>query len=113
VRTVPRLCEECPGVCLTTEEKARKNHSRGRQRVPAGTMKTEYTERNTHCYPKNVENKNKHTRKIVHQVGFYLQEYTRIDGQQNIKITIQFCNKLSTGFFEIHLSYTQPVYKMY
>jgi len=29
VRTVPRLCELYPGICLTTEEKARKNLSQG------------------------------------------------------------------------------------
>jgi len=29
-----------PGICLTTEEKARKNLSQGSRRVPAGTMKT-------------------------------------------------------------------------
>jgi hypothetical protein len=28
-----------PGICLTTEEKARKNLSQGSRRVPAGTMK--------------------------------------------------------------------------
>ena len=46
VRAVPRLCELYPGICLTTEEKARKNLSQGRRRVPVGTMKTEYTEQN-------------------------------------------------------------------
>ena len=44
VRAVPRLCELYPGICLTTEEKARKNLSQGSRRV--GTMKTEYTEQN-------------------------------------------------------------------
>ena len=29
VRAVPRLCEFYPGICLTTEEKARKNLSQG------------------------------------------------------------------------------------
>jgi hypothetical protein len=29
VRTVPRLCENNPGICLTTKEKARKNLSQG------------------------------------------------------------------------------------
>jgi len=29
VLTVPRLCELNPGICLTTEEKARKNLSQG------------------------------------------------------------------------------------
>jgi hypothetical protein len=35
----PRLCGLYPGICLTTEEKARKNLSQGSRRVPAGTMK--------------------------------------------------------------------------
>jgi hypothetical protein len=39
VRAVPRLCGLYPGICLTTEEKARKNLSQGSPRVPAGTMK--------------------------------------------------------------------------
>jgi len=37
---VPRLCELYPGICLTTEEKARKNLTQGSRRVPAATMKT-------------------------------------------------------------------------
>jgi len=41
---MPRLCELYPGICLTTEEKARKNLSQGSRRMPVGTMKTEYTE---------------------------------------------------------------------
>jgi hypothetical protein len=36
---VPRLCGLHPGICLTTEEKARKNLSQGNRRVPTGTMK--------------------------------------------------------------------------
>ena len=51
---VPRLCELYPGICLTTEEKARKNLSQGSWKVPFGTMKTEYTERNVHNN-KNIE----------------------------------------------------------
>ena len=39
-------CEVYPGVCLTTEEKARKHFSQGSGRVPVGRMKTEYTEQN-------------------------------------------------------------------
>jgi hypothetical protein len=39
VRAVLRLCELYPGICLTTEEKARKNLRQGSRRVPAGTMK--------------------------------------------------------------------------
>jgi hypothetical protein len=48
VRAVPRLCELYPGICLTTEVKARKNLSQGSRRVPVGTMETEYTEQNIH-----------------------------------------------------------------
>jgi hypothetical protein len=48
VRAVPLLCELYPGICLTTEEKARKNLSQGSRRVPVGTMKTEYTEQGIH-----------------------------------------------------------------
>jgi len=36
--------EGIPRHCLTTEEKAQKNLSQGSQRIPVGTMKTEYTE---------------------------------------------------------------------
>jgi len=48
VQTVPRVCELYPGICLTTEEKARKTLNQGSRRVAAGTMKTEYTEQNIH-----------------------------------------------------------------
>ena len=44
VRAVLRLCELYTGICLTTEEKARKKLSQGCRRVPVGTMKTECTE---------------------------------------------------------------------
>jgi hypothetical protein len=33
VRVVPRLCEFYPGICLTTEEKARKNLSQGKKNL--------------------------------------------------------------------------------
>jgi len=48
VQAVPCLCELCPGICLTTEEKAWKNHSQGSRRVAVGMMRTEYTEQNIH-----------------------------------------------------------------
>ena len=38
-RAVPRLCGFYPGICLTTEEKARKNLSQDRRIVSADTMK--------------------------------------------------------------------------
>ena len=39
VRAVPLPCGFNPGICLTTEEKARKKLSQGSRRVPAGTIK--------------------------------------------------------------------------
>jgi septation ring formation regulator EzrA len=33
VRAVPRLCGFYPGICLTTEEKARKNLSQGKKNL--------------------------------------------------------------------------------
>jgi len=36
VRAVAHLCGLYPGICLTTEEKARKNLSQGSRRVPTG-----------------------------------------------------------------------------
>jgi len=48
MQAVSRLCELYPSICLTTEEKARKNLSQDSRRVPVGAMKTEYTEQNIH-----------------------------------------------------------------
>jgi len=48
VRAVPRLRELYPDICLTTEEKTRKNLSQGSRGMPVGMMKTEYTEQNLH-----------------------------------------------------------------
>ena len=41
---MPRLCELYPGICLTTEENARKNLSQGSRRMP---VSKEYTEQKT------------------------------------------------------------------
>jgi len=38
VWAVPGLCGFYPGICLTTEEKARKNVTQSSRRVPADTM---------------------------------------------------------------------------
>jgi hypothetical protein len=53
VQAGPRLCKLYPDICLTTEEKARKNLSHGSRKMPVCTMKTEYTGKNIH------NNKNK------------------------------------------------------
>jgi len=56
VRAVPRLCELYPGICLTTEEKTRKNislgkkiFSHGSRRVPVGILNLELSI-NAHCH---------------------------------------------------------------
>ena len=36
MRAVPRLCEFYPGICLTIEEKARKNLSQGKKNLSQG-----------------------------------------------------------------------------
>jgi len=43
----PSLRVVYPGICLTTEEKARKNLSQGSWRMPVGTMKTIYRTEHT------------------------------------------------------------------
>jgi hypothetical protein len=55
---VPRLCEVYLGICLATEEKARKNLSQGSRRMLGGTMKTEYTEQNIQTIRIHKHNKN-------------------------------------------------------
>jgi hypothetical protein len=45
VRAVPRLCEFYPGICLTTEEKARKNLNQGKKnlsKVKKTSFKVQY-----------------------------------------------------------------------
>jgi hypothetical protein len=43
MRTVPRLCEFYPGICLTTEEKTRKNLSQGKKNPSEVKKKSEYS----------------------------------------------------------------------
>jgi hypothetical protein len=60
---MPRLCEVHPGICLTTEEIARKNFSQGSRRMPVGK---EYTEQSTHVNKtiriRNLQNQTKYTK---------------------------------------------------
>ena len=59
---MPYPCEVYPGICLTTEEKARKNLSQGSRRMPVGMMKTEYTQQSIH------NNKNTKTTISIHNL---------------------------------------------
>jgi hypothetical protein len=48
VRAVPCLCEFYSGICLTTDENARKGPSQVSRRLRVGAMKIEYTEQSIH-----------------------------------------------------------------
>jgi hypothetical protein len=43
VRSVPRLCEFYPDICLTTEEKTRKNLSQGKKNLSQVTKNLNYS----------------------------------------------------------------------
>jgi uroporphyrinogen-III decarboxylase len=47
VRAVPRLCDFYPGICLITEEKARKNLSQGKKNLSQSTEKPQSKYRKT------------------------------------------------------------------
>ena len=74
MRAVPRLCKFYPGICLTTEEKARKNLSQGSRRVlvyilPKHTHITEPIHTHTH----KLQNPHIHTHPhITKQLNFFL-----------------------------------------
>jgi len=55
VQVVTHLCELYPGICFTTEEKARKNLSQGSRRVPVGTMRKEHTKQKIEYTEQNTE----------------------------------------------------------
>ena len=54
MRAVPRLCELYPGICLTTEEKARKNLSQGSRRT---YWKKKRKKKKTHTHKKKNKSK--------------------------------------------------------
>jgi len=60
VRAVPRLCEFYPGICLTTEEKARKNLSQGKENL--SQVNKNLCQCTVHILPKHP---NKHTVDVV------------------------------------------------
>ena len=87
---MPRLCDAYPGICLTTEEKARKNLSQGSLRMPVGK---EYTEQSIHV--------NKTIR--IHN----LQNYTKYTKHTTIYKTIK---KPKEHHYTATLHYTSPNY---
>ena len=61
VRTMPRLCELYPGICLTTEEKAWKTLSQGKK-----NLRVQYT-----YYPRPKKNARKRARTRAHTHTYY------------------------------------------
>jgi len=84
VQAVPRLCEFYPGICLTTEEKARKNLSRGEKNLsqvkknlsqstvyispkhphitkPTQTLQNPHIHTHTHTHAHTLQNPHIHT----------------------------------------------------
>ena len=53
MRAVPRLCEFYPGICLTTEEKARKNLSQGKKNLSQGKKNLSQVKKNLSQCNKN------------------------------------------------------------
>jgi len=76
VRAVSRFCELYPGICLTTEERARINLSQDSRRVPVGTMKREYTDENIECTEKNIEYTEQDTEYTERNINIQNIEYT-------------------------------------
>jgi hypothetical protein len=66
MRAVPRLCEFYPGICLTTEEKARKTLSQGKKNPSQVkenlNQRTVYIYQNTHT----LQNPHIHTHYKTH-----------------------------------------------
>ena len=71
MRAVPCLCEFYPGICLITEEKARKTLSQGREtsvRLRKTSVRVQYTYyQNTHT----LQNPHKHTHYKTHTNTHY------------------------------------------
>jgi hypothetical protein len=101
VRTVPRLCELYSGICLKTEEKARKNLSRGCRRKPVGTTKTEYTEQSiqTIIIHKH-DNKNTYLTELNKSVQQYTTIYTTIEKRHYTETLLH----TSPNYTTLHLS---------
>ena len=61
MRAVPRLCEFYPGICLTTEEKARKTLSQGKKNL--SQVKKNLSQSTVYILPKHSH---KHTHYKIH-----------------------------------------------
>jgi len=95
VRAVSRLCELYTGICLTTEEKARKNLSQGSRRVlvyilpkrtrykthtptQAHITKPTHTHYKTHTHPHTLQNQLKQPQYKLTQYKIYPNETVTI-----------------------------------
>jgi len=81
VRAVPLVCEFNPGICLTTEEKARQNLSQGSRRVLVYILhitKTPTQLQYAHIHTTTVlQNTHTHITKPTHTHTHTFQIYTK------------------------------------
>jgi hypothetical protein len=119
VRAVPRLCEFYPGICRTTEDKARKNLSQGSRRVPAGTMKIhKHTKRIHRHNNKNIWIKgvmfrktpvcspsllffSKHIMRIMHMVYGFLKFYLSSNQVSSVSDVMSVGHRITISFWFI------------
>jgi len=69
VRAVPRLCEFYPGICLATEEKARKNLSQGKKNLSQVKKNFSQVKKNLSQVKKNLSQVKKN---LSHSTAYIL-----------------------------------------
>jgi len=65
-----------------------------------------------HRRPKHVQKRNKHTKKICITIWLYIQDYTGMHGQQNIKYRCLLCVKLSVPKSNYSIMHLQNAYSL-
>jgi septal ring factor EnvC (AmiA/AmiB activator) len=86
VRAVPRLCEFCPGICLTTEEKARKNLNQGKKNLNQGKKNLNQGKKNLNQGKKNLNQGKKNLsqvkKNLSHSTVYILPKHPHISSIQ-------------------------------
>jgi hypothetical protein len=80
VRAVPRLCKFYSGICLTTEEKARKNPSLGKKNLSQVKNLSQST-----VYIHTLQNPHKHTHYKTHTNTHITKPYTHAHAHTHCK----------------------------
>jgi len=85
VRAVPRLCEFYPGICLTTEEKARKNLSQGKKNLSHVKKNLSHVKKNLSHVKKNLS----HITKTSFTVQKPQSQYKNLSHSTETSVTVQ------------------------